>query len=138
MRDSAPSPLSAARRPQADPLRHLADLAGNFPSLATSMSKLKVNESVREEVNRNQKRIREGANALSLNGSPLDLSRIDLFSLIDKVSTEVRLSEALRSLALPAAAVRGILRLTEPPSASVRLIWTGALTCHFGRRGLPW
>jgi hypothetical protein len=29
--------------------------------------------------------IRAGANALSLNGSPLDLSRIDLFSLIDKV-----------------------------------------------------
>lgn len=42
----------------ADPLRHLADLAGNFPSLATSLSKLKVNESVREEVDRNQKRVR--------------------------------------------------------------------------------
>jgi UDP-glucose:glycoprotein glucosyltransferase len=45
-----------------------------------------------------------------------------------QVSAEVRLSEALRSLALPAAAVRGILRLTEPPSGSVRLIWTDAPT----------
>lgn len=86
---------------------------------------------------RNQQRIREGANALSLNGSPLDLSRIDLFSLIDKVSTEVRLSEALRSLALPAAAVRGILRLTEPPSSSVRLIWTGADTPSMNRALVP-
>jgi UDP-glucose:glycoprotein glucosyltransferase len=43
-----------------DPLRVLRDISQNFPSLAAPLTRLKLNTTLKQEIQYNQKRIAEG------------------------------------------------------------------------------
>jgi UDP-glucose:glycoprotein glucosyltransferase len=68
----------------ADPLRLLMDISQNFPSLASSLSRMQVNGSVREEVTDNQRVVPAGMSRLYLNGAAVDIDNIDPFAFVDR------------------------------------------------------
>jgi hypothetical protein len=48
-----------------DPLRALRDISQNFPSLAGSLTRLKQNQTLKQEIANNQQRVGEGMSPLS-------------------------------------------------------------------------
>lgn len=55
-----------------DPLRLLGDISQNFPLLASSLSRMAVNASVRSEITANQRIIPAGVNLLLINGKQVN------------------------------------------------------------------
>ena len=43
-----------------DPLRALRDISQNFPSLAGSLTRLKQNQTLKQDISANQRRVNEG------------------------------------------------------------------------------
>ncbi|GFH33684.1 uncharacterized protein HaLaN_33090, partial [Haematococcus lacustris] len=85
----------------ADPLALLAELSQNFPSLVSSLSRQKVNESLRAAVAHNQQFMSPGGNFMLINGLSFDINNFDLFGLLDRLRQELKVSSALSKLGLP-------------------------------------
>ena len=110
----------------ADPLRLLQDVAHAFPSLAGSLSRMRVNSSLLRELDGNQRQFRGGSTMLTLNGQPLDCERLDGFSLLDSVAAELRFADSLSALRLPHAAARALSQLPALEPGSLRVRTAGA------------
>lgn len=83
--------LQAAQRVVAagDPLRLLADISQNFPSLVAPLTRMAVNASLRAEATGNARFLAPGVTLALLNGMPLDASSPDLYRLLDQIRSEV-------------------------------------------------
>ncbi|PKI53026.1 hypothetical protein CRG98_026606 [Punica granatum] len=62
-----------------DPLQSMQEINQNFPSIVSSLSRMKLNESVKEEILANQRMIPPGKSLMALNGALLNIEDIDLF-----------------------------------------------------------
>jgi UDP-glucose:glycoprotein glucosyltransferase len=102
-----------------DPLREMVDVSQNFPSLAGSLSRLKLDPEVRAEAAQNAERLGPdgGSLVMSLNGAPLEMDTVDVFALTEKVAAEVKAAAALARVGdgrLDAEAIAALLRARVP------------------------
>lgn len=119
--------LQAAQRVlrSPDPLKALVEVSQNFLSQVSSLSKQKVEGSLRSAVSSNQQVLPSGTNAMMINGQTFDIgsgsaSSFDLYGLLDRVREEARvqgqMTAATLGLGLPPSVVRQILGLREQVS----------------------
>ena len=94
-----------------DPLQMMVDISQNFPSLASSLSRMELNQQVSSEVENNQRKVPPGSIVMSLNGAPIELDTVDIFALTDRVAAEVRVAAKFKAIGLDSAATRQLLRM---------------------------
>ncbi|GAX78494.1 hypothetical protein CEUSTIGMA_g5933.t1 [Chlamydomonas eustigma] len=117
--DLADLGLQATQRIMAasDPLSVLAEISQNFPALVSSLSRQKVNESLRSAVAFNQQILSPGTNYMLINGITFDINTLDFFGLLDRLRQEARLQRSLSSvLGLPSKAVQQLLAMRADAS----------------------
>lgn len=89
---------------QPNVLDGLADVSGNFPSRAASLSSIRVPNDFKKAISFNQRllasqfNLDEGEGAFFLQGSYLDPDSIDLFNFMDSIRTEMDFMELLRAV----------------------------------------
>ena len=82
------------------PLRILQDVAQNFPTLAPSLSRVRVPIALADEVAANGAIAPGGMNLVAINGVIQNLDTMDAFSLLSLARSEIRAHAALTSLGL--------------------------------------
>ncbi|KAL8061150.1 hypothetical protein ABFX02_02G069400 [Erythranthe guttata] len=100
-----------------DPLQSMQEINQNFPSIVSSLSRTKLNDSIKDEIIENQRMIPPGKSLLALNGALINVEDIDLHSLVDMVHLELSLADQYRKLQIPPSGVRKFLSVL-PPSES--------------------
>ena len=105
-----------------DPLSALVEVSQNFLSQVSSLSKQKVEASLRSAVSINHQILSAGTNALLINGQTFDIgsgsaSSFDLYGLLDRVREEARvqgqMTHVTQSLGITDAVIKKILALRE-------------------------
>ncbi|GFO47457.1 UDP-glucose:glycoprotein glucosyltransferase 1 [Plakobranchus ocellatus] len=89
--------------PTEDALQYLRDISQNFPTQARTLLKETLTPEFKKEVHKNQARfqysgIGPGDSVLYLNGLAMDLEIYDIFTLLDVMTSEAKLTEGLHSL----------------------------------------
>lgn len=113
--------LQAAQRIMSAPadqqLSILAQTAQNFPALARSLVRIKVDDKMKREILKNQNTISQqmdvGASdaALFINGLLLDMEYTTVFTLLDHIRSEDRVIGGLHKLGLEGEALKTLLAL---------------------------
>ncbi|KAK7302415.1 hypothetical protein RJT34_13304 [Clitoria ternatea] len=101
----------------ADPLQSMQDINQNFPNIVSSLSRMKLDDSVRDEIMANQRMIPPGKSLMALNGALVNVEDIDLYLLIELVHRDLLLADQFSKLKIPHSTVRKLLS-TLPPSES--------------------
>ncbi|KAH6755044.1 EMS-MUTAGENIZED BRI1 SUPPRESSOR 1 [Perilla frutescens var. hirtella] len=100
-----------------DPLQSMQEINQNFPSVVSSLSRMKLNDSIKDEIIANQRMIPPGKSLMALNGALMNVEDIDLYLLVDIAHQELSLADQYRKLKIPPSAVRKFLSVL-PPSES--------------------
>ncbi|KAK7247307.1 hypothetical protein RIF29_42188 [Crotalaria pallida] len=100
-----------------DPLQSMQEINQNFPSIVSSLSRMKLDDSVRDEIMENQRMIPPGKSLMALNGALVSVEDIDLYLLIDLIHQDLLLADQFSKLKIPQSTVRNLLS-TLPPSES--------------------
>ncbi|KAL5715758.1 hypothetical protein ACHQM5_017534 [Ranunculus cassubicifolius] len=98
-----------------DPLQSMQDINQNFPSVVSSLSRMTLNESIKDEIIANQRMVPPGKSLMALNGALLDIEAIDLYMLTEMVHQELSLADQFSKLKVPQSTIRKLLS-TIPPS----------------------
>lgn len=98
----------------ADPLQMMTDISQNFPSLGVSLSRVKPSNTLRTEIVENQKVVRPGTHAMHMNRRLLKPDKIDVFSLVDQITADVREGHSLCDLGLDDEQIRSLLQPRLP------------------------
>ncbi|XP_071733652.1 UDP-glucose:glycoprotein glucosyltransferase-like [Rutidosis leptorrhynchoides] len=101
-----------------DPLHSMQEINQNFPSVVSYLSRMKLNDSIKEEILANQRMIPPGKSLMALNGALIDIDDIDLFLLLDMVHQELSLADQFTKLQIPSRTVRKLLSTLPPPESS--------------------
>ncbi|XP_010523682.1 PREDICTED: UDP-glucose:glycoprotein glucosyltransferase isoform X2 [Tarenaya hassleriana] len=102
-----------------DPLQSMQEINQNFPSVVSSLSRMKLNESIKDEILSNQRMIPAGKSLLALNGALLNIEDMDLYMLMDLAHQDLSLAHEFSKLKIPDEAIRKLLLaspLPEPDS----------------------
>ncbi|KAI5067704.1 hypothetical protein GOP47_0018232 [Adiantum capillus-veneris] len=99
-------------------LRVMQDVNQNFPNLVSAISRLKLNETIKDEIVANQKLVNPGKNMLAINGALINLEGLDLHSLIELVLGELSLADAISKLKVPAKYVKSLMQIPDPAELS--------------------
>ncbi|XP_009780014.1 UDP-glucose:glycoprotein glucosyltransferase isoform X1 [Nicotiana sylvestris] len=102
----------------ADPLQLMQDINQNFPSVVSSLSRMKLNESIKEEIVENQRMIPPGKSLMALNGALVNIEDIDLYLLVDMVHKELSLADQYSKMKIPISTVRKLLSALPPSESS--------------------
>ncbi|KAF8411993.1 hypothetical protein HHK36_004552 [Tetracentron sinense] len=81
-----------------DPLQSMQEINQNFPSVVSSLSRMKLNDSVKDEIMANQRMIPPGKSLMALNGALINIEDIDLYILVDMVHQELSLAHQFSKL----------------------------------------
>ncbi|KAL8168345.1 hypothetical protein V2J09_009844 [Rumex salicifolius] len=100
-----------------DPLLLMQEISQNFPSIVSSLSRMKLNNSVKEEILSNQRMIPPGKALMAINRALVNIEEIDLHSLIDLVSKELSLADQFSKIKIPETSIQKLLS-TSPGSDS--------------------
>ncbi|CAN4108103.1 unnamed protein product [Withania somnifera] len=102
----------------ADPLQSMQDINQNFPSVVSSLSRMKLNDSIKEEIVANQRMIPPGKSLMALNGALVNIEDIDLYLLVDMVHQELSLADQYSKMKIPVSTVRKLLSALPPSESS--------------------
>lgn len=102
-----------------DPLQSMLEINQNFPSVVSSLSRMKLNDSVKEEILANQRMIPPGKSLVALNGALINIEDVDLFLLMDLVHQEMSLADQFAKMKIPQSAIVKLLRTLPPPESSM-------------------
>ncbi|MBA0619843.1 hypothetical protein Godav_005640 [Gossypium davidsonii] len=132
-----------------DPLQSMQEINQNFPSVVSSLSRMKLNDSIKDEIIANQKMIPPGKSLMALNGALINIEDIDLYlviivefleangalflvsvlllslfpklviMLIDLVHQELSLADQFSKLKIPLSTVRKVLLTVTPPELNM-------------------
>ncbi|XP_076033465.1 UDP-glucose-glycoprotein glucosyltransferase isoform X2 [Oratosquilla oratoria] len=118
--------MQAAQRimtaPNEEALNLLVHIAQNFPTLARSLTKTKVNDKMKREILKNQNTFRTNLDinppdaALFVNGMYFDMDFTDMFTLLEYIRNEQRVMEGLHKLGVSGPALRALLNLDASES----------------------
>ncbi|KAL6515179.1 hypothetical protein OROHE_018811 [Orobanche hederae] len=100
-----------------DPLQSMLEINQNFPSVVSSLSRMKLNDSIKDEIIANQRMVPPGKSLIALNGALINVEGIDLHLLIDMVHQELSLADQYKKLKIPPSTLRKFLSVL-PPSES--------------------
>ncbi|CAL5438882.1 unnamed protein product [Camellia sinensis] len=100
-----------------DPLQSMQEINQNFPTVVSSLSRMKLNDSIKDEIAANQRMIPPGKSLMALNGALINIEDIDLYLLVDMVHQELSLADQYSRLKIPPSIVRKLLS-TLPPAES--------------------
>ncbi|GAB2231281.1 hypothetical protein Droror1_Dr00027570 [Drosera rotundifolia] len=100
-----------------DPLQSLLEINTNFPSIVSSLSRMKLNDSVKDEILANQRMVPPGKSLMALNGALVNIEDIDLYMLVDLLHQEVSLADQFKKVKIPETCIRKLL-FTSPASES--------------------
>ncbi|XP_027931508.1 UDP-glucose:glycoprotein glucosyltransferase [Vigna unguiculata] len=100
-----------------DPLQSMQDINQNFPNIVSSLSRMKLDDSVRDEIMANQRMIPPGKSLMAINGALVNVEDVDLYLLIDLVHQDLLLADQFSKLKIPPSIVQKLLS-TLPPSES--------------------
>eukprot|EP01098_Paradermamoeba_levis_P015161 TRINITY_DN7547_c0_g1_i1.p1 TRINITY_DN7547_c0_g1~~TRINITY_DN7547_c0_g1_i1.p1 ORF type:complete len:543 (+),score=171.85 TRINITY_DN7547_c0_g1_i1:303-1931(+) len=94
-----------------NPLRTLRDLSQNFPSFASSLSKLAINATMKQSITKAHMMsgFTEGSDFVLFNGMVIDTEELDPFKIYDLIQDETAKYNKLRNLFLTPNTVRSIL-----------------------------
>ncbi|KAG2537562.1 hypothetical protein PVAP13_9NG299400 [Panicum virgatum] len=98
-----------------DPLQSMQEINQNFPSIVSSLSRMKLDNSIKDEIIANQRMVPPGKSLMALNGALINIEDLDLYLLMDMVHGELSLADQFARLKLPQSAARKIL--SAPPPA---------------------
>ncbi|CAN6310811.1 unnamed protein product [Urochloa humidicola] len=98
-----------------DPLQSMQEINQNFPSIVSSLSRMKLENSIKDEIIANQRMVPPGKSLMALNGALINIEDLDLYLLMDMVHGESSLADQFSRLKLPQSAARKIL--SAPPPA---------------------
>ncbi|CAN6458439.1 unnamed protein product [Victoria cruziana] len=101
-----------------DPLQSMQEINQNFPSIVSSLSRMKLDDSIKDEIIANQRMVQPGKSLMALNGAVLNIDDIDLYLLLDMVHEELSLVDQFASLKIPSSTIKKLF-LSPPPSESV-------------------
>lgn len=102
------------------PLHTLEFLSQNLPSLISSISRMKVNSSMKTEIDENQKFFQPGKNFFILNGHIIDIEKFTPFTLLEMIKYEINLSEKLKKLNLDQQEINKVLSTPQLQDSSFR------------------
>ncbi|XP_017970879.1 PREDICTED: UDP-glucose:glycoprotein glucosyltransferase isoform X1 [Theobroma cacao] len=102
-----------------DPLQSMQEISQNFPSVVSSLSRMKLNDSVKDEIIANQRMIPPGKSLMALNGALINIEDIDLYLLIDLIHRELSLADQFSKLKIPQGTVRKLLSTVTPPESDM-------------------
>ncbi|URE03054.1 udp-glucose glycoprotein [Musa troglodytarum] len=100
-----------------DPLQSMQEINQNFPSIVSSLSRMKLNDSIKDEILANQRMVPPGKSLVALNGALINIEDIDLYLLMDLVQQELSFADHFSKLKLPLSAIQKLLS-AAPPSES--------------------
>ncbi|XP_067890497.1 UDP-glucose:glycoprotein glucosyltransferase 1 [Heterodontus francisci] len=107
--------------PVYDALKLMRDLSQNFPTKARSLTRISVNQEMRNEIEANQKHFAEtlglqpGDSALFINGLHIDLDTHNPFSILDILKEEGKIMDGLYNLGIKDKDLRKLLKLNVYP-----------------------
>ncbi|XP_041587265.1 UDP-glucose:glycoprotein glucosyltransferase 2 [Vulpes lagopus] len=105
--------------PVYDAIKLMKDISQNFPVKARSLTRIAVNQLMREEIQENQKglhdrfEIQPGDACLFINGLHIDMSAYDPFSLLDILKLEGKMMNGLHSLGINKEDMSKFLKLNS-------------------------
>ncbi|XP_058771792.1 UDP-glucose:glycoprotein glucosyltransferase-like [Vicia villosa] len=102
-----------------DPLQSMQDINQNFPSIVSYLSRMKLDDSVRDEITANQRMIPPGKSLMAINGALISVEEIDLYMLIDLVHQDLLLADQFSKLKIPRSTVRKLLSTLPPPESDM-------------------
>lgn len=102
----------------ADPLRMMQDINQNFPSLVSSISRLKLNQTIKDEIVANQRMVNPGKNLFAINGALVNIDDLDLFSLIELVLGELSLADVISKMKVPSRFAKSLIQIPDPAELS--------------------
>ncbi|KDP38843.1 hypothetical protein JCGZ_05000 [Jatropha curcas] len=102
-----------------DPLQSMQEISQNFPSVVSSLSRMKLNSSIKDEITANQRMIPPGKSLLALNGALINIEDIDLYLLVDMVQQELLLADQFSKLKVPHSTIRKLLSTMSPPESNM-------------------
>nr|XP_034910754.1 UDP-glucose:glycoprotein glucosyltransferase isoform X2 [Populus alba] len=102
-----------------DPLQSMQEINQNFPSVVSSLSRMKLKDSVKDEITANQRMIPPGKSLMALNGALINIEDIDLYLLVDMVQRELSLADQFSKLKVPHSTIRKLLSTASPPESSM-------------------
>ena len=108
-----------------DPLVTLEDISHNFPSLASSLSRVKRDEEFEKKLLMNQKTFGPGENIISVNDKVFGVDRLSIYDLLEFFRQEATLWDSLNRLHLSSKAVGQILDI------DIKLEGTHDIYIHF-------
>ncbi|KAI3990911.1 hypothetical protein MKX01_026095 [Papaver californicum] len=101
-----------------DPLQLMLEINQNFPTVVSSLSRMKINESIKEEILANQRMIPPGKSLMAVNGALINIEDIDLYLLLDMVHQEVSLADQFSKLKIPRRTIKKLLSILPPSEVS--------------------
>ncbi|XP_042473077.1 UDP-glucose:glycoprotein glucosyltransferase-like [Zingiber officinale] len=102
-----------------DPLQSMQEINQNFPSIVSSLSRMKLNESIKDEVLANQRMVPPGKSLMALNGALINIEDIDLYQLMDLVQQELSFADQFSKLKLPSSVIQKLLSATPPSESNI-------------------
>lgn len=101
-----------------DPLQSMQEINQNFPTVVSSLSRMKLNTSIKDEIIANQRMVPPGKSLLALNGALINIEDIDLYLLMDLVHEDLSLADQFSRLKIPQDAIRKLLSSIPPPESN--------------------
>ncbi|KAG9456989.1 hypothetical protein H6P81_001497 [Aristolochia fimbriata] len=98
-----------------DPLQSMQEMSQNFPSLVSSLSRMKMNASIKDEIIANQRMVPPGKSLMALNGALLNIEDLDVYLLMDLIHEELSLADQFSNLKIPPSAINKLLSTLPPP-----------------------
>ncbi|KAJ6704521.1 UDP-GLUCOSE GLYCOPROTEIN:GLUCOSYLTRANSFERASE [Salix viminalis] len=102
-----------------DPLQSMQEINQNFPSVVSSLSRMKLDDSVKDEITANQRMIPPSKSLMALNGALINIEDIDLYLLVDMVQQELSLADQFSKLKVPHSTIRKLLLTASPPESNM-------------------
>ncbi|KAG6709705.1 hypothetical protein I3842_06G146800 [Carya illinoinensis] len=102
-----------------DPLQSMQEISQNFPSIVSSLSRMKLNDSVKDEIIANQRMIPPGKSLMALNGALVNIEDIDLYLLVDLIHQDLLLADQYSKLKIPHATIRKLLSTLSPSESNM-------------------
>ncbi|KAL4183985.1 hypothetical protein AMTRI_Chr11g101090 [Amborella trichopoda] len=96
-----------------DPLQSMQEISQNFPSIVSSLSRMKLNASVKDEILANQRMVPPGKSLMALNGALINVEDVDLYLLMDLIHKELSLADQFLNIKVPRSSIRKLL--SSPP-----------------------
>uniref|UniRef100_A0A0E0CPF8 UDP-glucose:glycoprotein glucosyltransferase n=1 Tax=Oryza meridionalis TaxID=40149 RepID=A0A0E0CPF8_9ORYZ len=101
-----------------DPLQSMQEINQNFPSIVSSLSRMKLDDSIKDEIIANQRMVPPGKSLMALNGALINIEDLDLYLLMDMVHEELSLADQFIKLKIPGSAVHKILSAAPPTESN--------------------